>query len=71
MAYIAQHKPEYVQEYYTTVLVRFMRGTEAGLCNYVRKTGARDFVQAAEILSDFLYENWGLRGGRVFLITVE
>ncbi|MFI3256927.1 MAG: hypothetical protein R3Y36_01360, partial [Spirochaetales bacterium] len=72
MAYILQYSPYAVESYYADTLVNryYIAAREPELCNYVRQTRASDFVTAAFDLSNFLFEQWGLYGGRVHTLSI-
>ncbi|MGI5173831.1 hypothetical protein H0R92_09545 [Treponema sp. OMZ 840] len=73
MAYVLQQSPSSTGAYFTDVLSkrRFISTAEPELCDYIRKTDARAFVQAAETMSAFLYKNWGLAGGNLFFMSIN
>ena len=39
------------------------------LAQYVLRTNAIHFQEAAEVLNDYAFSNWGLACGRVFLVS--
>ena len=73
MAYLLQQKIDGVRPYFTDVLSkrRFISAAEPELCEYIRKTQARSLIEAAETMSAFLYDAWGVEGGNVFSVRIE
>lgn len=71
MAYTLQQSVGEVKNYYIDRLARIINSAEPELCAYIRDTDAAAFTQAAEKMSAFLAENWGINGGRISLISFE
>ena len=71
MAYTLQQSVGEVKNYYIDRLARIINSAEPELCAYIRDTEAAAFTQAAEKMSAFLVENWGINGGRISLISFE
>ena len=71
MAYTLQQSVGEVKNYYIDRLARIINSAEPELCAYIRDTEAAAFTQAAEKMSAFLAENWGINGGRISLISFE
>jgi hypothetical protein len=73
MAYLMQQPLDRVGPYFAGVIAeRYLRhGGRAELAEYVRKTGAADFVRAATELNEYAFARWGLAGGRVGLFVPE
>ena len=71
MAYTLQQSVGEVKNYYIDRLARIINSAEPELCAYIRDTEAAAFTQAAEKMSAFLTENWGINGGRISLISFE
>ena len=71
MAYTLQQSVGEVKNYYIDRLARIINSAEPELCAYIRDTDAAAFTQAAETMSAFLAEKWGINGGRISLISFE
>ena len=72
MAYLLQQSRSSIQQYYNRISwFRIMNKTEPALCRYIRKTNAKDFMQAAAQMSFFLYTAWGIKDGRIHLAEIE
>lgn len=73
MAYMLQQSPYAAKSYFADTLSNryYIGQAEPELCEYIRKTKATAFEQASLSLSNFLYERWGLFGGRVTLVTMD
>ncbi len=69
MAYIAQQPVSRVADYFLTNLAGRLarRSGYAEQVAYIRRTGAADFVRAAENLDAYLFDRWGFSCGRVSL----
>lgn len=69
MAYLMQQPLNRVSAYFTgTTRERFLRyGGDSALADYITKTNASEFVQAAAELNVYVNSRWGIRGGRVGL----
>ncbi len=73
MAYLMQQPLDRVGPYFAGVIAeRYLRhGGKVELAEYVKGTGAADFVRAATELNDYAFSRWGLGGGRVGLFVPE
>ena len=70
MAYILQQGLKYVPEYFVgrTNLWSVWSFTPV-LSQYIRDTNAKGFEDAAIILNDYVYDNYGISGGNVALVN--
>lgn len=70
MAYILQNSLGFVRDYFITRAnwnsVQINEGPQA---NYVIRTKGQAFYDACRAMSDFVFDNWGLAAGRVYLMT--
>lgn len=73
MGYLMQQSLANAAPYFTgQIRERFLRFKgDAELASWVEETGAAEFVRAAEAMSSFAFENWGLAAGRTGLFTFE
>ncbi len=73
MAYLMQQPLDRVGSYFAGVIAeRYLRhGGKTELAEYVRRTGAADFVRAATELNEYAFSRWGLGGGRVGMFVPE
>ena len=70
MAYIMQQAPFNVRAYFLGLANRgSVNVNQPELAGYVRETNAEPFVQAADFLNSYAFDNWGLAAGRVHLIS--
>lgn len=70
MAYIMQQAPFNVRAYFLGLANRgSVNVNQPELAAYVRETNAEPFVQAADFLNSYAFDNWGLAAGRVHLIS--
>ncbi|ULQ59560.1 hypothetical protein K7I13_14000 [Brucepastera parasyntrophica] len=69
MGYLMQQSLERVGPYFSgSVLNRFLQsGGDASIGQYIGNTRASDLVTAATIINDYVFNHWGLAGGRVGL----
>lgn len=69
MAYIMQQSFSNVRNYFIQVAGRgSVNRIQPESAEYIRSTNAQAFVDAAEILNSYAFDNWGLACGRVALI---
>ncbi len=69
MAYIMQQSFSNVRNYFIQVAGRgSVNRIQPESAEYIRSTNAQAFVDAAEILNSYAFDNWGLACGRVTLI---
>ena len=69
MAYIMQQSFSNVRNYFIQVAGRgSVYRIQPESAEYIRSTNAQAFVDAAEILNSYAFDNWGLACGRVALI---
>jgi hypothetical protein len=70
MAYLLQQPLKDVSEYFVgrTNLYSVWSFTPL-LSNYVRSTNAKGFEDAALVLNDYIYDEYGISGGNVGLIN--
>lgn len=73
MAYLLQQRSSGVKRYFTEVLSkrRYISAAEPELCDYIRSTEAQGLVEAAQTMSDFLYDAWGVEGGDIFSVRIK
>lgn len=73
MAYLLQRSPSRVESYFVDTISNYtsIGRAEPDLCEYIKDTRARAFVQAAKTFSEFLYKGWGLYGGRITLVSIQ
>lgn len=70
MAYIMQQRLADVPEYFVgRANLYSVRVFTPVLAQYVRQTNAKGFEDAAVILNDYTYDNYGIRGGVVGLVN--
>ncbi len=69
MAYMLQQPVARVGDYFTRILLeRYLRhGGSREVGEYIARTGASDFVKAAESLEAYCFDRWGFSAGRVGL----
>lgn len=69
MAYLMQQPLEKVGPYFTgTISERYIRyGGKPSFDQYVHETDAEEFIRAARDLNTYVYNRWGLAGGRIGL----
>lgn len=69
MAYLMQQPLDQIEPYFTgQILERFLRyGGSQDLGDYIKKTRASEFVRAGTELNEFVFEKWGIAGGRTGL----
>lgn len=69
MAYLLQQRADEVGKYFVK-LAKWNSVQKAipDLASYVIETGGSDFTEAARLLSDYVFEKWGLEAGRVSLV---
>lgn len=69
MAYIMQQSFSNVRNYFLQISGRgSVNRIQPESAEYIRNTNAQAFVDAAEILNSYAFDNWGLSGGRVALV---
>lgn len=69
MAYTMQHRIDRVASYYLGLANRsHVRKNARELSDYVISTNAVHFVSLAKELDDFVFKNYGLNAGRVYLV---
>lgn len=71
MAYLLQLSPEATGKYFVTRSYWTHMRQFSELKSYVQQTEGMDFQQAAFALSNYVYDKWGLYGGRAFLVYRE
>lgn len=71
MAYLLQQSPDRVKNYYINRPVKILSKAEPELCDYIRSTEAQGLVEAAQTMSDFLYDAWGVEGGDIFSVRIK
>ena len=70
MAYILQQRLKDVSEYFVgRANLYSVRVFTPELAAYVRETNAKGFEDAAVILNDYIYDEYGISGGNVALIN--
>ena len=70
MAYTIQHRVQGVASYYKNLASRaHVQKAIPELASYVLDTNAAGFTAIAKKIDAFVYENYGLNAGRVYLIT--
>ncbi|MBN1617061.1 MAG: hypothetical protein JW875_07085 [Spirochaetales bacterium] len=69
MAYLLQQPVDKVGDYFTAVISeRFLRyGGDREQADYIKESGARDFIEAATELEAYVFRRWGLAAGRAGL----
>ena len=69
MAYIMQQSFSNVRNYFLQVARRgSLNRIQPQSAEYIHSTNAQAFVDAAEILNSYAFDNWGLACGRVALV---
>ncbi len=69
MSYLLQQGRSSTASYYITRSnYKSMFTADKELCDYIKKTNAQGFVDAHGRLEDYVFTNYGLKGGRVNLI---
>lgn len=71
MAYHLQLSPQATGPYFVTRSYWSNMRNFPDLQRYVQKTEGKDFEAAAYSLSNYVYDRWGLYGGRTFLVFRE
>ncbi|MBB5217878.1 hypothetical protein DYE49_07995 [Treponema rectale] len=71
MAYHLQLSPQTTGAYFVTRSYWSNMRSFPDLQRYVQQTKGKDFEMVAYSLSDYVYERWGLYGGRTFLVFRE
>lgn len=73
MAYILQQPVSRVSGYFLNTLADRLayRKSVPDLVQYIRSTKAQDFVQAAQILNNYIAQRWNYAAGRVSLVSFE
>ena len=73
MAYTLQQRVENVQNYFIDTLSyrKAVSAAEPELCEYIRANKAASFVSAAQQMSGFLYATWGIKAGKIALVSIE
>lgn len=73
MAYTMQQRVENVQNYFIDTLSyrKAVSAAEPELCEYIRASKAASFVSAAHQMSGFLYATWGIKAGKIALVSIE
>ena len=70
MAYIMQQPLSNVSAYFIHLANRgSVMNAMPDLCAWVRNTSAVTFEDAGRILDTYAFDNWGLRAGRVMLMS--
>ncbi len=73
MAYVMQQPVDKVAPYFTgTISERFLRyGGKKSLADYISSTDASEFTRAASELNAYVFERWGISGGRTGLFFID
>lgn len=73
MAYLMQQPLDKVAPYFTgTISERFLRyGGKKALADYISATDASEFTRAAAELNAYVFERWGISGGRTGLFFLS
>ena len=70
MAYMLQQNLSYITDYY---VLRASWGSVVKFCpneaEYIKKTNARGLEDAAIALNDYVFDNYGLVAGNIYLVT--
>lgn len=73
MAYLLQQSVNNCSKYFSQTLAnrKYVREASPDLCQYIIDTKAKSLQYCSQLLEQYINEEYGLKAGRVFLITKE